>query len=193
MTREQWLEKLIRKLVKEFDLDVDPENVAVSIGFPSKGIRGKAIGECWHSEAATDGRRHILIHPRLTPEDIMHVLLHELIHASLPPTAKHGKPFKDVAVRCGLTGKMTATVPGEECKARLAKILASVEEFPRGRLTPTGQSTAGPKQTTRMLKVVCPKGCGEDGDVYTLRMTRKWLDAMGAPYCPDCQCQMEEA
>jgi len=44
---------------------------------------------------------------------------------------------------------------------------------------------AGAKQTTRLVKCVCPD-CG-----YTIRVTRKWLDT-GLPYCA-CQTRFVEA
>jgi hypothetical protein len=49
----------------------------------------------------------------------------------------------------------------------------------------------GPKkQATRQLKVACPNLHGDKP--YIVRMTRKWLDELGAPFCP-CGTQMEES
>ena len=42
-----------------------------------------------------------------------------------------------------------------------------------------------------MLKVICPSGCGDNGEVYTVRMTQKWLDKFGAPLCPNCEKHMK--
>jgi len=47
------------------------------------------------------------------------------------------------------------------------------------------------KQKTYMLKVICPSGCGDNGEVYTVRMTQKWLDKFGAPLCPNCEKHMK--
>ena len=42
------------------------------------------------------------------------------------------------------------------------------------------------KQTTRLLKLVCPV------DGYTVRGTRMWIDKLGLPACP-CGADMTEA
>lgn len=41
---------------------------------------------------------------------------------------------------------------------------------------------------SRLLKVACPGACG-----YVARVTRKWLEALGAPLCPGCEQFMELA
>jgi hypothetical protein len=39
---------------------------------------------------------------------------------------------------------------------------------------------------SRLLKVMCPSGCG-----YVVRVTKKWLESLGAPLCPGCEQFME--
>ena len=77
---------------------------------------------------------------------------------------------------------MTATVPGDELAKDLEKLAVELGPYPHAALSPTARVG---KQTTRMLKVVCPT------DGYTLRTTKKWAD-LGLPSCP-CGKGMELA
>lgn len=89
---------------------------------------------------------------------------------------------------------MTATTAGPKFLERIAPVLERLGAYPHAALT-GGGSSAKPKQPTRMLKVVCGTGCGgeEDGNIYTVRTTRKWLDSIGPPVCPGCDTTMTEA
>lgn len=187
VTREAWLQALVEKVTpwcEDAGLTVPP--VRISVGYTSKGLRSNRIGECWHPEAVEDHVPTIFVHPGLRQCDVGHVVVHELIHASLGPGAKHGPLFRRPALALGLTGRMTATVPSPELQARLDAVCDDLGAYPHGVLTPTsGLTSTGPKQSTRMLKVECP-GCG-----YTVRTTRKWLE-IGTPRCP-CGEDMVEA
>jgi hypothetical protein len=98
------------------------------------------------------------------------------------PEAKHGKEFKRLAVAVGLEGKMTATVASESLKQRLNALISEIGAYPHAALNP-GLSGVK-KQGTRLNKVTCPL-CG-----YTCRVTQKWLDEVGAPFCPCSSEQM---
>lgn len=176
--RHAWLEdalKACRKLIVSAD-GAMPENVRASIGQPG---RKKAIGLCYHAAASKEGVREIFVSAVLdTSEAVFATLLHECVHASLPDDAKHGPKFKRLALAVGLTGKMTATVAGDELKERIAEWVAKRGEYPaQGILTGAGIT----KQTTRMLKVCC-SDCG-----YTVRTTRQWLE-VSVPACPNDMC-----
>lgn len=180
MTREEWLNQAA-KAMKPWLLEVggpDYDDPLVSVGFP-KGSRGKStnnvIGQCWDKSVSEDkARSHIFIVPTMTdPVDVLAVLLHELVHASVGTQCGHRGPFKQVAQGLGLEGKMTATVPGEVLKVRLELLRRELGEYPHVALTPRKRGSVG----SRLLKVACP-GCG-----CILRMTQKWLDAVGAPTC----------
>lgn len=184
MTREGWLKAMADQLRPDFlALGADtPENLRFSCGFPSTGRRGKRIGEHWPAEASGDGAHEIFIHPQLDdPIRVADVLVHELCHACLPPGAKHGKEFRALATGMGLTGKMTATVAGEELASRLKALVEKVGPYPHASL---GSAAAAAKDQdkakTYQLKVSCPQ-CG-----CIVRMTRKWLDDKGAPFCGEC-------
>lgn len=187
--RETWLQSavdLMRPYVRErAGLDV-PEGLWCSVGFPVTGARSTsgrgAIGECHYATA--DGVPAVFIHPQLDDgARVLDVLLHEAIHAALPIGSGHGGVFTRAVRAVGLAGKPTATIveEGSDLADTIAGWLADLGDYPHAAVTTSGRK----KQTTRMLKVVCP------WDGYTVRMTRKWLDEMGAPTCP-CGQTMEE-
>jgi hypothetical protein len=180
VTREAWLQALVEKVTPWYeDLGLTVPPVRCSVGFSSKGVRSNTIGECWHGVSVTDGIPAVFIHPKLaTAEDVGHVVIHELVHAALGPGAKHGPLFKRPATALGLAGRMTATVPTPELCSRLVPVFHDLGPYPHAALVPSGLTSTGPKQTTRMLKCECLV-CG-----YTARTTRKWLDEVGAPWCP---------
>ncbi|MEU5878159.1 transcription elongation protein SprT [Spirillospora sp. NPDC047279] len=164
------------------ELQHEVPEVYVSVSFPSTGAKGRAIGQCHYT--SKDGRPHLLIHPYLdNPIEVLATLLHEVVHAALPVGTQHGPAFKKLATGLGLTGQMTATVPTQELVGSLAAmVLRGLGPYPHAAL----QGGVGrKKQTTRMIKLVCPVQHGEDETkTYTLRMTRSWIEDMGAPTCP---------
>lgn len=188
MKRQAWLDAAMRGMSQALFADQTiPANLRISCGFPKGrgGKKGKAIGQCWASEASGDGHFEIFISPELgngsAPVDaynLLNVIAHEMIHAIVGIKAGHKRPFSNLAKAIGLEGKMTATIPGEAFKARVRYILDSIGPYPMGALT-EGE-TSGPKKQTgsRLIKCTCPE-CG-----YTVRTTLKWLNESGAPLCP---------
>lgn len=173
--REEWLRDLVDVLRVRYDGEL-PDNVHISVGFTSKGMRSNRVGECWAGIASSDSSPHVFIHPGISDGvEVAAIVVHELVHACRP-TAKHGKAFKQMAVRLGLEGRMTATVPSDELREDLAKVIEQIGPYPHPKLT--GQSSNGPKQSTRMIKVECPT-CG-----YLVRTSAKWLE-VGLPMCPE--------
>jgi hypothetical protein len=142
----------------------------------------KRIGEAWHPKAAADGVSQVFISPTLVdPVRCLDVLAHELIHV-VHPDAGHKAPFKRLALAIGLTGKMTATVAGPELEAHLKAIADTLGAYPHAQLN----LSAKKKQSTRLIKAACP-GC-----TYTVRLSQKWIDEAGAPYCPMPLCRDED-
>lgn len=179
--RHEWLElarvecERLLSMVDNFTL---PSKVRVSVGMPF-GTR-KAIGQCWHEEASSDGFREVFVSPTLCDGPrICDVLLHELVHASLPSKVKHGPAFKRVALAVGLTGKMTATVAGESLAEHFEAFVKQIGPYPAGSIDPNNAGRK--KQTTRLLKAEC-HGCG-----YTIRLTAKWANK-GLPLCGNQEC-----
>ena len=157
-TREAWLQQFAeaaRPIFKKAGSPL-PKKVRCSVGFPSKGIRAKSIGECWADTATKDGVCEIFIRPSLQDDAsrIADVLTHELCHAALGHEVGHGKPFKLLATGLGLTGKMTATTAGPAWHEWADPIIKRLGKFPGAKLE--GVLAGGKKkQTTRMLKLVC--------------------------------------
>lgn len=182
LQRQHWLEGALVKLRQHFaghGYNI-PANVRVSIGWPHGSRSGKSIesiGQCWYAVASTDGHYEIFISPSQKESlNIVDILAHELCHVVAGQEAKHGPKFKQVATTIGLTGKMTATVAGEQIKILVERIINAQGEYPAGALNVMRK---GGKQTTRLLKCQCEE-CG-----YTVRITRKWVDEVGEPYCGD--------
>jgi len=196
-TREAWLTEGINALRPHFqDAGGDkpgrrgehdytvPENVRVTCGWPSKGAlarKNQRIGECWSDHASKGKMFEMFISPSLAaPDEVLAVLTHEIVHATVGLKAKHGKLFKRCALAVGLVGKMRATTAGPELAKALDKIAAQLGPYPHQELQ--GMTTGEKKQGTRLIKAECDV-CG-----YTVRVTRKWLDAAGAPLCPTPDC-----
>ena len=191
ITREEWLERAVsalRPLFKRAGAPI-PTKVRVACGFPSRNARASSrqtIGECHDSDAG--GVPQVFISPAVAePVQVAAILVHELIHAAIGCEHGHGPVFRKLALKLGLEGKMTATVAGADFAADLKLLTGKLGKYPHAALNPGG----GRKRPgSRLLKASCP-GCG-----YTVRVTRKWLDDVGAPLCPDPACDargMEEA
>ncbi|MDG4792735.1 SprT-like domain-containing protein [Micromonospora sp. WMMD1082] len=160
----------------------------VSVGWPGVSSRkrlNKVIGQCWASHTTADKTPQVFVSPVLADAgQVLETLAHELIHAWDDCKSGHRGDFAKLARRIGLTGKMTATVAGDELKARLDEIADQLGEYPHARLsTATRDGQGEKKQTTRMIKCECT--CG-----YLARTSRKWLDEVGAPICPRCRTEM---
>jgi hypothetical protein len=179
--RHAWIESATAALRERFAEigHAVPAKVRVSIGWP-KGSHGKgrAIGQCWSSEASSDAHHEIFVSPELRDSvKIFGVLAHELAHAIVGTKAGHKAPFKRVAEAVGLVGRMTATEESVAFIAWSQGHIAKLGKYPAGALALNMRK----KQSTRLLKCEC-EGCG-----YTVRITRKWLDAGGSPICPTDQ------
>lgn len=188
-TREEWMHRGI-ELIKPMFTDANhdlPINIRVAMGFPSTRAltrTGRRIGECWPTDCATDGSIAIFVSPLLSDEvEILGVLVHELVHAVLPTGTGHRAPFKRLATKLGLVGKMTATQIGDELRVRLGEIARSLGKLPHAALNPVNLKIK--RQSTRLLKAQCPT-CG-----YTVRVTAMWLDK-GNPRCPDGDDMIED-
>lgn len=177
--REKWLARAIdalrERVFKRHGFKVPV--VRVSVGFPSGRGSKKAIGQHWSPKAASDGKGNIFVSPILDDSLLaLGVLTHELVHAVVGNEAGHGPEFRKVALAVGLEGKMTHALPGKELNIFLKVMLVKLGPFPHRKLN----LAMGPvkKQTTRLIKMVCPK-CG-----YVARATRKHIEEKGALWCP---------
>lgn len=186
-TREEWLVEGVKALTPLFEaINQTLPPVKVSVGWPGgSGRKNATIGQCWSPSVAKDEVSHIFVSPVLDDAvRVLDVLTHELVHAInfAGPDAGcgHKGAFARIAKAVGLTGKMTATVAGEELAETLKGIADNLGEYPHGALVNPGDGADGPKkQGTRMIKVECAEGSG-----YKVRMTRQWIDEVGLPICP---------
>jgi hypothetical protein len=96
----------------------------------------------------------------------------------LPPTVKHGKQFRDIALLVGLQGKMRQTTPTLLLTEKLKAIAANLGTLPHAKLNFTGASDVPKKQAKKWLKAECGASCG-----YSVRITSKWAK-IGLPACP---------
>jgi hypothetical protein len=185
----------LRPLYAACGLDI-PAKIRGAIAFTSRGKPGASEGakgtgqwpaECWPACATDDGYCELFVRAdHDDPLAIAKIVAHELIHACLPD-AKHGKPFRDAALRLGLEGPMRHALPGQAFTVRLNEIVGAIGPLPRARLNFDRVTLAGlavadrpKKQTTRMLKAEClGRGCG-----YTVRVAARWITECGPPHCP---------
>lgn len=213
-TREKWLEAAIKMFRPMFENAAAalPEHVHVSVGFAYGARRENAqiMGQTWRKEASSDGVNHVFVSPELGDTyDVLETLLHELVHVADNCVSGHRGNFAAIATQIGFQKPMTFTPSGPALAAELLVIAEELGVYPHGALTPSvtpvtvpvvttaGQPTvetvitkmhSGPgKQSARLVKVECPE-CG-----YIARVTRKWLDEVGAPICPKDLTAFKEA
>lgn len=182
MTREAWLNRLTDKLRPLFIAAGAPlpPKVRISCGWPTrkpaadaKGVR--ALGQCFSRAASAAGINEVFVSPVVADaQNAAAILVHELVHAADDCANGHGAAFKRIATAVGLAGPMRSTTAGPELENRLNALIAELGPYPHARLD---YNKDRKKQTTRMLKLVCPE-CG-----YTVRTTRQWIE-QGLPTCP---------
>ncbi|MCK5942491.1 MAG: transcription elongation protein SprT [Planctomycetes bacterium] len=179
-SREEWLGRLVDALRPTFAEHGHPlpERIRVSCGWPSRSAlsrKSQRIGEAWSQRCSDDGTHETFLSPVLAdPIEVGAVLVHELVHHAVGVEHGHRGPFRKLALSVGLEGPMTATTAGEELQERLHALSAVLGPYPHAKLS---GAPGRKKQTTRMLKVAC-EACG-----CIVRMTRQWLDQVGAPTC----------
>lgn len=185
MTREEWLllavEKLNALIAEKTEL-TPSSKVQVSTAWPRNDRRGRVVGQCY-AKKASKGWHNVFVTPTLgTARQVLPVILHELIHAADDCEHHHTGDFRKAWAALGFEGKPTSSDPGPELKGKLLKIAMELPEYPHKRLDPGFDPIK--KQTTRQLKVSC-SSCG-----CVVRMTKKWLEDVGAPTC-GCGAEME--
>ena len=121
-TRESWLLAAIDCMAISLFPPFKRPRWRVTCGWP-KGTRGgkHAIGQCWPPTASADGTCEIFISPELDePLEILHTLVHEMIHAIVGNECGHRGEFVKLCSKIGLVKPWTATTPGPELARTLA-------------------------------------------------------------------------
>lgn len=182
-TREEWLQACIDLFRPAFKAAGEPlrDTIRASCAFPRRS-RGRAIGQHWPTTYSADKHHEIFISPVLAePLRVADVLAHELVHTH--HSNHNAKTFGKLARALHLEGKLTATHGGEAFKTAFGAGIEALGEYPHGAMNERSKPTGG--QSTRLLKCEC-KACG-----YIARVTRKWIDAAGAPVCPSDEQPLE--
>lgn len=194
--REEWLTKLAEELIPVLaDKGATMEGpLRLTCGWPARGAlsrKRQRIGECWAPAVSTDGANQIFISPVLVDAvTVAGVVAHEMIHAA--GKRNHQRGFAVLAEKIGLEGPATATVPGPAFIETVTPILERLGAYPHAAMNP---SINVKKQTTRLLKVVCPapenhEGAFEDGSLdYIVRMSAKVYE-VAPPKCGICDEDM---
>lgn len=212
MNRETWLNEMAALMAPRFEELGHPlPKFRVSIGFTSLGANGGANGQCWSDICTEDKHFTIFIAPsEATSMAIAAVLNHELIHAAVGLREGHKGKFAEVMKATGMQRPFTCSVPGDEFKEWVQPFIDQLGEIPHAPLKVLGEGNVRlfkkekggidavddgegcdpvnnrpPKQSTRLLKAICGDA-GSDGEHcgYTVRITRKWVEELGAPHCP---------
>ena len=191
-TREGWLRAATNGLRPYFESCGFPlpAKIRFAIAFPSTGRTGNRVGECWHASASTDEHYEVIVRAdKFEPVEVLGILVHELVHAVLPPTTGHGKAYREAAQKLGLVGQMRYAMPGTLLQERLNDLAATLGPLPHASLR-IADGRDGPrpvdrpkKQRARMLKAECPQ-CEKDGAPYLLRIAAAPVRRLGPPICP---------
>lgn len=179
-TREGWLRAATNELRSYFEKIGYPlpDNIRFAIAFTSSGKKGHRRGECWHPASSADQHFEIIIRADIDdPVEVLGLLVPQLIHTLLPLEAKHGKQFRDIALRVGLEGPMRHATPTAMLAERLRAIASALGPLPHARLEFAALSGSVKKSGAKYLKAECST-CG-----YTVRLIEKWAKA-GLPVCP---------
>lgn len=190
--REAWLilaAEAMGPWLTEVD-DVELVPLRVSVGWPGGRAAKTTVGQCWPTTSAADGVAQIFMSPVRGEEstvDVLGTLLHEMIHAVDDCESGHRKEFIRIARALGFEAKWTSSGNRtDELTERLTGLAERLGPFPSAAIL-GGRAADTPKaQTNRQLKVECA-----DGNGYKVRLTQKWLDEFGAPFCPCHGNQME--
>jgi len=186
LDREAWLTEAAQLILDDKILPASSITPAhpfrVSVGFPprSRASGGKVLAVCCKAHASADSHNEIFIAPHVSDSlEVLSALCHELVHYSDDCASGHRNHFATVARRIGLEGKLTATRAGSELKEYLQSIIDIIGQIPHGALN---IDKAKPKQTTRMLKVLCPDTqCN-----FSYRTTQVNIIKITDLLCPAC-------
>ena len=183
MNREEYLTKasklLNSQVFKQHGYEV-PKDVKISCSWSPSGNAGqksRTLGTCFPRALSKAGVNEINISPSLDDSiRVLDVLTHELIHAIDDCKSGHKGLFRKIALDVGLTGKMTATVAGEELTEQLEAISKKLGKYPHAQVDLSTRK----KQTVRNIKVSC-NSCE-----FSFRTSRANIERINNWDCPSC-------
>lgn len=187
-TREDWLTAAVGELKPFFLLNgvSISDKIRVSCALPSNAKRTnfKSVGECFPNTNSADAHFEIFISPVLAdPIKVFETLIAMLCHTA-NGALNHGKPYQKIADAMLLlpngtqSARYKSVTHGDAFVQAYKQIIESLGAYVHAELS----ASVGKKQSTRMLKCVCPS-CG-----YTVRLTSKWAYKNGnlnLPICPN--------
>ena len=187
-TREDWLTAAVSELKPFFLLNgvSISDKIRVSCALPSNAKRTnfKSVGECFPNTNSADAHFEIFISPVLDdPVKVFETLIAMLCHTA-NGALNHGKPYQKIADAMLLlpngtqSARYKSVTHGDAFVQAYKQIIDSLGAYVHAELS----ASVGKKQSTRMLKCVCPS-CG-----YTVRLTAKWAFKHGnlnLPLCPN--------
>lgn len=127
-----WLHDMMLTLAPWFEKrGVDFGKVRVTrISVADHSLSGKIRGRAWTGRTR-DGHYNIFVTAHADDViEIGHILVHEAIHIILGAGFGHGKEFREMALKLGLTGKMKSTAAGPELAEHLAHIAKELGPYP---------------------------------------------------------------
>ena len=159
-TREEWLKEAVLMIDAQvfapvMDGVIPDLPYRVSCSFPGgPGKKKGVVGQCWSPSSSGDRTTEIFISPvEDRAVEVLDTLVHENVHRIVGNKPGHKAPFKRLALKVGLEGKMTSTHAGEALREKLTELAEELGTYPHAKVTP-GEGTK--KQSTRMLKITCP-------------------------------------
>jgi hypothetical protein len=179
LTRDAWCSQFIELARGKFVLAGKPLPPRIRAAIcPPHRAKQKYIGLCWSDAVTEDNGREIWITAAETdPVRVGGILVHELCHAALPHSVKHGKPFKALATSLGLEGPMRATTEGALFRTLWADVLARLGPLPAARFKAGWAVDYRVQKTPKMTNV----SCGACGFVAKVKVEQM---AWGRLKCP---------
>ncbi len=177
-SREAWLQAVGASMQSWFvDLGFPLPPFEVRTGFPSVGKRSPNITDAW---AQDDGQSYVIfVRPdRADSMEVAAAIGFQMCHIAVGDRDAHGYLFRHLAISIGLRGTKTESPPGTLFKEMIKPTLDDVGPVPVQEMS-SADKAKKTTQSTRLLKVYC-EDCG-----YVARVSRKWLDAVGPPHCPE--------
>lgn len=185
-TRESWLYEAskicvaaIKHAASELEIKLEePENGYDIAMAPIP--KGRCIGLCYGGKGRGEKARIVIDVSLECPTRVIHVLLHELVHAYTPGDGHRGR-FPKIMKFLDSDGKMTSTVEGDKQAEWIAeRVLPLLPEWSTVHSSWTGKTRGKRGKGSRLLKVTCT-----DCDIV-MRASAKWASQMSD--CPVRGC-----